>query len=98
MQRKPGQVAEYGSKEFSENQSIYSVLEKSEYNDPQGLQYPCEFYHRTDGYKPAGSCAIWSDECWGYQIYFDYGTTGGKYSSNKEDMILAWVKLNKKGK
>lgn len=95
MERTPGQIAEYGTAEFNANKSVYSVLERGTYINPHGLKYPCEFYHRTEGYKPAGSCAIWGLECWGYRIFWNDGTTGGKFFHNQADAMAAWNSLNK---
>jgi len=95
MEHKIGQIAEYGTKEFNDNQSIYSVIERGLYVNPHGLKYPTEFYHRSEGYKIAGSCATWTKESWGYKIFWNDGTNGGKYFYNREEAEILWKGLNR---
>ncbi len=94
--KKPGQIAEYGTPEFENNKSVRTILESAVIVNPHGFQRKIELYHRSEGYKQAGSCATWTLEVWGYTIYNDDdGTTGGQSSTDK-DYILneKWTKLN----
>jgi hypothetical protein len=93
MTHTPGQIAEYGTSEFKENQSIYTILESGIYTNPHGIQFKTELYHRSEGYKLAGSCAIWTNEVWGYKFFEHDGSTTGKFSSNKEEIINHWQNL-----
>jgi hypothetical protein len=93
MEHTSGQIAEYGTKEFNDNQSIYSVIERGLYINPYGMKFPTEFYHRTEGYKIAGSCAIWTSEVWGYKIFWNDGSTTGRFYHNEEIAIEVWNKL-----
>jgi len=95
MEHHQGQIAEYGTKEFNDNQSIYTVLDRGLYTNPHGLKYPAELYHRTKGYKIAGSCATWTEEVWGYKIFWNDGTNGGKYSPIKNDILMLWENVKK---
>jgi len=62
MSHTPGQIAEYGTQEFNNNQSVYTILESGIYTNSCGIQFKTDLYHRTEGYKNAGSCAIWTSE------------------------------------
>ena len=68
MEHHTGQIAEYGTKEFNDNIAVLTTLEKNNYVNPAGMIFPAELYHRTEGFKPAGSCATWGEEVWGYSI------------------------------
>ena len=94
MDKKQGQIAEYGTPEFENNRSIRTVLEKGIHtNLSTGLQRNAELYHRSPGYKPAGSCAIYTNEVWGYAIYQEDGTITGKNSSNKQEILDRWNEI-----
>jgi hypothetical protein len=95
MDHYSGQIAEYGTIEFENNKSIYTVLERGVYVNPHGIKNPCELYHRTAGYKIAGSCAIWVKEMWGYKMIYSDGTNGGKMFLDKNEALTAWSNLNK---
>jgi hypothetical protein len=95
MEHRINQIAEYATPEFNENRAIYDVLEQGIYTNPHGLKFECELYHRSEGYKPAGSCAIYGFEVWGYKIFWNDGTTGGKFSSNENDIRIAWENVKK---
>jgi hypothetical protein len=92
-ERRVGQIAEYGTDEFKNNQSIRTVLKIGKYINPHNISFKIELYHRTQGYKPAGSCAIWGNELWGYTLYYDDGTTGGRNTSNKEEIFKRYDEL-----
>jgi hypothetical protein len=96
MEHKPGQVAEYGTQEFNKNQSVYTVIEKGKTVNDSGVVRDVELYHRTEGYKPTGSCAIWTLETWGYRIFFSDGTTGGKMFREETSAREAWDNLTDK--
>ena len=88
-----GQVAEYGSQEFENHKSVLTILESAILVNPHGIRRKIELYHRTEGYKPAGSCAIWTKESYGYRFYNSDGTTGG-YTGCTYDFIMGkWVNL-----
>ena len=93
MSHTPGQIAEYGTQEFNNNQSVYTILESGIYTNSCGIQFKTDLYHRTEGYKNAGSCAIWTSEVWGYKIHQLDGTTTGKFSINKDEIINHWKTL-----
>lgn len=79
MDRYVGKIAEYGSKEFEENQAVITTLESGISINPHGITRKIELYHMSKGYKMSGSCASWVKETWGVKIYFaDDNTTGGQ--------------------
>lgn len=98
MTKQAGQIAEYGSEEFKNNQSVYTVLEDGVNVNSHGIERKATLYHRSAGYKAAGSCAIWTNEVYGYSIFYDDGTTGGKFSSDADYISEAWTKVNNKVK
>jgi hypothetical protein len=93
MSHTPGQIAEYGTQEFNNNQSIYTILESGIYINPHGIQFKTDLYHKTEGYTPAGSCATWTREIWGYKIHQPDETTTGKFSINRQEIIDHWKTL-----
>ena len=93
MSHTTGQIAEYGTPEFNNNQSIYTILESGIYTNPHGIQFKTDLYHRTEGYKLSGSCATWTNEGWGYKIHQSDGTTTGKFSNNRQEIIDHWKTL-----
>jgi hypothetical protein len=76
-------TVEYGSKDFENNQSVFTILEESQFTNSCGIKFDVIFYHRSAGYKLAGSAAIWTDEVWGYQYQMD-NSTHGRYWKDKE--------------
>ena len=78
MDRYVGKIAEYGTEEFNNNQAVFTILDSGTTTNPNGITRKMELYHRTQGYKDAGSCATWGNEIWGVKIYFNDGTTGGQ--------------------
>ncbi len=92
-----GQIAEYGTEEYNSNKSAYTILEKATYVNPHGIEHPAVLYHRSAGYKPAGSCATYCKEIWGYSIFWESdGTNHGRYSGNENDAREWWNTMSKK--
>ena len=84
MDRKPGQIAEYGTEEFKNNQSVLTILEsKTVKSLPHGIVRTYEFYTRSEGYKMAGSCATWTKQVFGYRFFMD-GSSFGSFGEDKE--------------
>lgn len=94
MTRESGQIAEYGSSEFQNNQSVFTSLEKGLHINSCNISFECELYHRTEGYKPAGSCAIWTKEVWGYRIFQHDGTITGRMFLTKDEALENWKRVN----
>lgn len=94
--RYPGKIAEYGSDEFKNNQAIFTILDSGISVNPHGIERKVELYHRSEGYKLAGSCATWGREVWGVKIYFDDGTTGGHAFDNLLSAEIYFYALKKK--
>jgi hypothetical protein len=92
MSHKIGQIAEYGSDEFKNNQSVLTVIESKDYVNDYKLARHVEFYTRTEGYKDAGSCATWTAEVWGFRFFID-GCSYGKFSTDKDAMKAEYDKL-----
>ncbi|MDD4308671.1 MAG: hypothetical protein PHU53_07705 [Thermoplasmata archaeon] len=89
-------TAEYGSKEYKEFESHDTVLDNTIYVNPSGMEFNANFYHRSEGYTIAGSCGRWTNEIWGYRIYYKDGTTGGRMFNTYDDAFEAWQNLSKK--
>ena len=85
MEHKNGQVAEYGTDEVNNHRSERTVLETGTTTSVHGIQRRMELYHVTAGYKPAGSCAIWTSDSFGVRIYYSDGTTGGICGRSEQD-------------
>lgn len=83
-------VVEYGSVEYWNNRSHVTILMRDNYVNAHDMKYPCHFYTRNAGYKFAGSAAIWTDEVWGYQIFWPDGTITGKYWAKKDTALEYW--------
>ncbi len=94
MTRESGQIAEYGTDEYKNNKSEFTSLEIGIYVNPHNISFKCELYHRTEGYKLAGACAIWSKEIWGYKIFYHDGTNGGKMFLSKDEALENWKRVN----
>lgn len=88
-------TVEYNSEEFKNNQSVLTVLDIGDIINSHGIKFSSEFYYRTAGYKLAGSCAVWTDEVYGYRYFLD-GSQHGRYSKNKTEILEYWKKLVKK--
>lgn len=95
MEHKNGQIAEYGSEEFKNNQSVLTVIESKDYINDYGLNRHVEFYTRSEGYKDSGSCATWTAEVWGYRFFID-GCSYGKFGIDKEKIKAEYDKLGRK--
>jgi hypothetical protein len=91
-----GKIAEYGSKEFEENQAKTTILDSGIVINPHGCEWNANLYYRTQGYKIAGSCATWGNEIWGVKIFFGDGTTGGKMFLSYDEALAYWNSLSKK--
>lgn len=90
MNREIGQIAEYGSEEFENNQSVLTILEtKTVKTFPHGIIRTFEFYHRSEGYKMSGSCATWTREVWGWR-FFSEGSSFGEFGSDKDKFKSAF--------
>ncbi len=89
-----GQIAEYGTPEHDNHRSIRTVLENATFVNPHGIQFRAEFYHKTEGYTPAGSCATWTKEVWGYRIYWNDGTSTGKFWSDEAVAQAYWESMS----
>jgi hypothetical protein len=85
-----GQIAEYGTPEFQENKSVRTVLEKGKVENGCGVVRDVELYHRSAGFKPSGSCAIYTKEIWGFTIDYSDGTTGGANSTDFDMIKGRW--------
>jgi len=79
-------------------ESVLTILEsKTVKTFPHGIVKTYEFYTRSEGYKIAGSCAIWTQEVFGYRFFVD-GSSHGKFSTNKEEMKSLYDNLGKMNK